>query len=57
MITHESECVALKRKGAKYVEQLLSGKSREEELEFWSKRTKRLQSQQQTNILLDINHS
>ena len=46
MTTHEPECVALKRQGAEYVAQLLSGKSRKEELEFWSKRTKRLRSQQ-----------
>jgi hypothetical protein len=44
MTTHEPECVALKRRGAEYVAQLLSGKSRQEELEFWSKRTERLRS-------------
>jgi len=42
MTTREPECVALKRRGAEYVVQLLSGKSRQEELEFWSKRTERL---------------
>ena len=46
MTTHEPECVILKRQGAEYVAQLLSGKSRKEELEFWSKRTKRLRSKQ-----------
>ena len=46
MKINEPECVALKRRGAEYVTQLLSGKSRQEELEFWSKRTKRLRSQQ-----------
>lgn len=44
MTTHEPECVALKRRGAEYVAQLLSGKSIQEELEFWSKRTERLRS-------------
>jgi hypothetical protein len=42
MVTHESECVVLKRRGAEYVAQMLSDKSREEEVEFWSKRTERL---------------
>ena len=46
MTNHEPECVALKRRGAEYVTQLLSGKSLQEELEFWSKRTERLRSQQ-----------
>jgi hypothetical protein len=41
-MTYESECVALKRRGAEYVAQLLSGKSRQEQLEFWIKRTERL---------------
>ena len=42
MITHEPECVELKRRGAKYVAQMLSGKSKQEEIEFWRKRTERL---------------
>ena len=42
MITHEPECVELKRRGAEYVAQMLSGKSRHEEMEFWRKRTERL---------------
>ncbi|MCK5540833.1 MAG: hypothetical protein KAI69_07865 [Deltaproteobacteria bacterium] len=46
MKINEPECVTLKRRGAEYVAQLLSGKSRQEELEFWSKRTERLRSQQ-----------
>ena len=37
-------CVALKRKGATYVKKLLSGKSIDEELSFWSMRTERLRS-------------
>jgi len=44
MKTHEPKCVALKRQGAEYVAQMLSGKSRQEELEFWSKRTEHLRS-------------
>ena len=44
MITHEPECVELKRRGAEYVAQMLSGKSRQEEMEFWRKRTERLNS-------------
>ncbi len=38
----ESKCVTLKRMGSDYVLKLLSGKSEEEELEFWATRTKRL---------------
>lgn len=46
MTTREPECVALKRHGAEYVGQLLAGKSKQEELEFWYKRTERLRSLQ-----------
>lgn len=46
MTTREPECVTLKRRGAEYVRQLLSGKSKQEELEFWSKRTESLRSRQ-----------
>ena len=46
MTNNEPECVALKRRGAEYVARLLSGKSRQEELEFWSKRTERMRSVQ-----------
>ena len=46
MTIREPECVTMKRRGADYVAELLLGKSREEELEFWRKRTKRLRSHQ-----------
>ncbi len=46
MAIREPECVALKRRGAKYVTQLLSGKTQQEQLEFWQERTERLLSQQ-----------
>ena len=46
MRIREPECVALKRRGAEYVAKLLNGKSKEEEREFWSERTKRLRTQQ-----------
>ena len=42
MRIHEPECVALKRRGAKYVSQMLSGKTQQEQLEFWKERTNRL---------------
>ena len=42
MTTCEPQCVALKRLGAEYVARLLSGKSKQEELEFWHKRTESL---------------
>ena len=46
MTTREPECVVLKRRGAEYVAQLLAGKSKQEELEFWGKRTESLRSRQ-----------
>ena len=46
MTTREPECVALKRRGAEYVGQLLAGKSKQEELAFWAERTERLRSRQ-----------
>lgn len=51
MKIHEPECVTMKRRGAKYVEQLLLGKSRTEELEFWIKRTEKLLSKQKQSKL------
>ncbi len=42
MTTHDPECVELKRRGSEHVAELLSGKSREEEIEFWRVRTERL---------------
>ncbi len=44
----ETECVALKRRGVEYRGQLLAGKSKQEELEFWDKRTERLRSRQKS---------
>ena len=44
MTTREPECIVLKRRGAEYVAQLLSGKSKEEEQTFWAERTERLRS-------------
>ncbi len=46
MAIREPECVMLKRRGAEYVAQLLSGKTQQEQLEFWRERTERLVSQQ-----------
>lgn len=48
MTTREPECVILKRRGAKHVAQLLSGKSKREELEFWDNRTESLRSRQKS---------
>ncbi len=42
MTTNEPECVLLKRKGASHIASLLGGKSLEEELLFWQKRTENL---------------
>ncbi len=49
MKIREPECVVLKRRGAKYVAELLAGKSKEEQLAFWHKRTQRLMSQQKAH--------
>ncbi|OQX01616.1 MAG: hypothetical protein BWK80_59600 [Desulfobacteraceae bacterium IS3] len=46
MKTSEPKCVAMKRRGAEYVAQLLSDKSRDEQLDFWIKRTESLLSKQ-----------
>lgn len=48
MTTREPECVILKRRGAEHVAQLLSGKSKREELEFWENRTRSLRSRQKS---------
>ena len=50
MRIREPECVALKRRGAEYVAKLLNGKSKEEERQFWSERTKGLRSRQKKKI-------
>lgn len=42
MTIKESECIKLKRNGAEHVAKLLAGKSKEEILEFWNLRTKKL---------------
>ena len=49
MATREPECVILKRRGAEHVAQLLSGKSKREELEFWDKRTESLRARQKSD--------
>jgi hypothetical protein len=49
MTIHEPACVALKRRGAEYVAQLLRGKSEQERLEFWRRRTERLLSKRKQN--------
>ncbi|MEA1911664.1 MAG: hypothetical protein U9N32_08325 [Spirochaetota bacterium] len=49
MAPYEPECVLLRRRGAEYVMRLLSDKNREEELKFWSERTKQLRSLHKTN--------
>ena len=51
MTTREPECVILKRRGAEHVAQLLSGKSKQEELEFWDKRTESLRARQKPDRL------
>ena len=44
MKNNKEDCVALKHRGATHVAKLLSGKSKQEELAFWTNRTDRLRS-------------
>ena len=46
----EPDCVAMKRKGAEYVAELIKGMSRSEELEFWAKRTEALRNKQKEPV-------
>ena len=39
MIIRESESVRLKRRGAEYVFKIISGKTEQDQLDFWKKRT------------------
>ena len=48
MALPEPECVALKRRGAAHVAQLLAGKNRQEQLKFWRQRTERLMARNNT---------
>ena len=45
----EPECVAIKRRGQEHVLRLIEGMSREEELEFWRKRTEKMRARQKGN--------
>ena len=46
MMTHEPECIALKRRGAEYVAKQLAGKSLQEQLDYWQRRTEALLAKQ-----------
>ena len=46
MTMHEPECVALKRRGARHVAELLAGKDRAQQLAFWRERTAALRANQ-----------
>ena len=46
MTTREPECVALKRRGAEYVAKQLAGKSLQERLNYWQRRTEALLAKQ-----------
>ena len=54
MKINEPDCVKMKRVGAKYVAQLLSQKSREEQLDFWVKRTELLISKQKQKQQINL---
>ena len=46
MTTREPECVVLKRRGADYVAKQLAGKSLQEQLAYWQRRTEALLAKQ-----------
>jgi hypothetical protein len=46
MTVREPECVAIKRRGAEHVTKLLAGKTPEEQLDFWQRRTEALLAKQ-----------
>ena len=54
MTIREPECVSMKRRGATHVAKLLSGKSQQEQLEFWRKRTEHLLSQQKATTIKNV---
>lgn len=49
MKMNEPYCVVMKRRGAEHVAQMLSRKSRKEQLDFWIKRSERLVAKQKRN--------
>ncbi len=57
MTFREPECVVLKRRGAEYVEKLLAGKTQQQQLEFWKKRTEELIVKQKTIKSTSNSHS
>jgi hypothetical protein len=46
MTDREPECVALKRRGAEHVAKQLAGKSPQEQLDYWRRRTEALLAKQ-----------
>ncbi|MCZ0938113.1 MAG: hypothetical protein OXJ55_05730 [Caldilineaceae bacterium] len=48
-VIREPECVTIKRRGAERVRCLVEGMSREEELEFWHKRTEDMRARQKAS--------
>ncbi len=50
VITQESKCVTLKRRGSEHVANLIEGMSLQEQVDFWKKRT-RLMIERQKEFL------
>jgi len=42
------DCVDMKHRGAMEIERKLAGKTRDEQIEFWRKRTEELRARQET---------
>ena len=47
MTIREPQCMTWKRRGAEHVRRQVEGMSREEELEFWRKRTEKMRARQE----------
>ena len=47
MMNHEPKCIQWKRRGAEKIAELTANMSREQELEFWHKKTEQLRVRQE----------
>jgi len=54
MMTHEPKCIQWKRQGAERVAALTANMSREQEIEFWRKKTEEMRARQQRQELKHI---
>lgn len=50
MVAREPECVAWKRRGADHVANLLAGKSVQEQMDYWRRRTESMLEKQKKSM-------